>query len=304
LFKGLRLVSLLKEVFMRGLMAHLTKSCRPGKTNAGAWLALAFLFLFTPQWCQAFTVLTMNCGNGANVEFKALPVIAKVVRERRPDVLLLQEGEPYGQKIQEQFGFKNYIRHHYPCGLYNFSLILTSYPVLETGVLLLGDAPSGNGVAVYSVLQIEGKRVLVVSVHLKALGLAKRTSDQVVPFQFNVLVGALYQEVFGDSVRSRSVGRLLAFIRGRADVDDCIVAGDFNTLPFSTAIRKMNCLFSDVLAWELDYLGGTFHKIDFPIKPRVDYIFYRGKLKPTWAHILKDSPGDHYPVMAKFEFSS
>lgn len=244
----------------------------------------------------------MNCGDGASHECLAMPVIEKIVREEQPDVLLLQEGWPYGKKVLEVFGYGSYVRHHYKNNVYTFPLILTSCPVLETGQLAFGDDPEGVGTAVYALLEIEGRRVLVVSVHLKSIGFTYRTSDQTVPFQAGFIANVLYDEMFGNSIRSRSVDDLLAFLDGREDVDACIVAGDFNTVLFSSAIRKMNGGFDDALAWSLDYFRPTFHKLDFPINPRVDYIFYRGTLERVRARILPDSPGDHYPVMAEFLF--
>jgi endonuclease/exonuclease/phosphatase (EEP) superfamily protein YafD len=87
-------------------------------------------------------------------------------------------------------------------------------------------------------------------------------------------------------------------------VKKMIVAGDFNTFPYSKAVRRMNKALDDSLWQSLDYLSATYPKIAFPIKPRIDYIFHSSGLACQSARVIKDSAGDHYPVLAVFDVES
>jgi len=80
-----------------------------------------------------------------------------------------------------------------------------------------------------------------------------------------------------------------------------IIAGDFNTIPFSKAIRKMGKKYNDALWPSFDYLTGSYNKLSLPIKPRIDYIFHSQGLERITASVIKESAGDHYPVRAVFD---
>ena len=80
-----------------------------------------------------------------------------------------------------------------------------------------------------------------------------------------------------------------------------IIGGDFNTVPFSKAIRKMGKIYDDALWPSVDYLTGSYNKLSLPIKPRIDYIFHSPDLKRITASVIKESAGDHYPVRAVFD---
>jgi len=77
-----------------------------------------------------------------------------------------------------------------------------------------------------------------------------------------------------------------------------IVGGDFNTVPFSTAVRAMERRFEDALWLKADYLGATYKAVMFPVKPRIDYIFHSADMRCLSASVIREGPGDHYPVRA------
>ena len=69
------------------------------------------------------------------------------------------------------------------------------------------------------------------------------------------------------------IGRKTFPVKETADV---ILGGDFNTFPGSRAIRVMDRHFQDALWPGLDYLTGTYFKIDFPLRPRYRLYFSFG----------------------------
>jgi endonuclease/exonuclease/phosphatase (EEP) superfamily protein YafD len=42
-------------------------------------------------------------------------------------------------------------------------------------------------------------------------------------------------------------------------------------------------------------------KLSLPIKSRIDYIFHSSDLKCITASVIKESAGDHYPILAVFD---
>jgi endonuclease/exonuclease/phosphatase family metal-dependent hydrolase len=80
--------------------------------------------------------------------------------------------------------------------------------------------------------------------------------------------------------------------------DHVVLGGDFNTIPFSKTVRQLCPGFDDVLWPSLDYFKGTYTKLDFPIAPRIDFLFVSADLRRKNARVIPKSPGDHFPVWA------
>ena len=110
----------------------------------------------------------------------------------------------------------------------------------------------------------------------------------------------LKKEIFNDTVRTRSVEELLDWLSS-FDTDYIIVGGDFNTFPLSRPIRKMTEKFEDALWPTKCYFTGTYTDLDYPFKPRIDFLFHSSAIKRHRADVIKKGPSDHYPVTAIFE---
>jgi endonuclease/exonuclease/phosphatase family metal-dependent hydrolase len=74
--------------------------------------------------------------------------------------------------------------------------------------------------------------------------------------------------------------------------DGVIIGGDFNTVPFSRAIRSMGRRYEDALWPSVDYFTGTYSMVKFPFKPRIDYIFHSGGMRVMAAGVIRDGGGD------------
>jgi endonuclease/exonuclease/phosphatase family metal-dependent hydrolase len=91
--------------------------------------------------------------------------------------------------------------------------------------------------------------------------------------------------------------------------EDIILTGDFNTDAATEPYNILTAALSDARVHAANTSGpvGTFH--GFTGKPRsdrIDWILYRGKLKPVSVAALTDNadgryPSDHFPVLAVFE---
>jgi len=147
--------------------------------------------------------------------------------------------------------------------------------------------------------EIEGKKFLLCSVHLE---LVKdiRVTETGIDLSTGSALKLLKNELVKETPRSRSVEELLSWISSQR-YENVIIGGDFNTVPFSTAVRKMDGRYKDALWPSLQYFTGSYNMSPLPVEPRIDYIFYSPSLKCRSAVIVKESAGDHYPVKALFD---
>jgi endonuclease/exonuclease/phosphatase family metal-dependent hydrolase len=113
-------------------------------------------------------------------------------------------------------------------------------------------------------------------------------------------MGAVFREMSLRSPRSESVAEILRWLDGKA-AGPVILAGDFNTVPSSAAIRLMSERFVDAAAAAGRSLSGTYWRVRLPLRPRVDYIFVSAGIAVVDARTVKRTAGDHYPVVAVLE---
>ena len=78
----------------------------------------------------------------------------------------------------------------------------------------------------------------------------------------------LKTELTSDTPRSMAVEEVLALLALRPS-EEVIIGGDFNTVPFSTAIRAMDRHYDDALRFTADYFTGTYTMVAFPVKTAV-----------------------------------
>lgn len=112
----------------------------------------------------------------------------------------------------------------------------------------------------------------------------------------------LFSETFFSNMRSRYARRIHRWL-STWDTETLVVAGDFNTVPFTKTIRYMNRHYNDVLAGSGDYLSGTYWRVGGAILPRVDFIFHSADLSVADAQVIREKAGDHFPVYAELQFA-
>ena len=138
----------------------------------------------------------------------------------------------------------------------------------------------------------------VVGVHLDPID-KERTEAGLARMGFVRSAWAVLREALTSTSRSRAAREIESWLSSWDD-ERVIVAGDFNTVPFTRTIRHMNRHFEEALRGTGDYLDGTYWKVDGRILPRIDFIFYSGALERLDASIIETQAGDHYPVEAEF----
>jgi len=140
--------------------------------------------------------------------------------------------------------------------------------------------------------------VRICSVHLDRID-AIAVKDDGVQISWGEALSLLTSEMTEETVRSRSVDELLEWI-GSGGAESVIIGGDFNTVLYSMAIRRMAAVFDDALWDSQDYFTGTYLKSTLPVNPRLDFLFHSSDMVCHGAYVVKKSAGDHYPVRAVF----
>jgi endonuclease/exonuclease/phosphatase (EEP) superfamily protein YafD len=109
----------------------------------------------------------------------------------------------------------------------------------------------------------------------------------------------VWKEFFTASRRYRQVRELRAWL-ATLTAGDCILGGDFNSMPLSSADRYISKYFDDALLqrpWR--YFSGTFWDLpQVPITPRIDYVYHASRFQVIEARVIQKKISDHYPVLA------
>jgi len=247
---------------------------------------------------KPFVVMTYNVGtlNGDRIEFARVGDV--IQKTGIPDLLLLQEvpGEKSAVKLAENLGLENCLYSSYkPGGKGNHGMaIISRYPLMKPEMLHMHKYATFTAEMV-----VEGESYRIGSVHLERIK-PIRINEYSAELSWKDALYLLKNEIFKDTSRSTAVNSLLSWVSSHKS-DLVIIGGDFNTVPFSKAIRKMGKVYDDALWPSFGYLTGSYNKLSLPIKPRIDYIFHLPDLKRITASVIKESAGDHYPVRAVFD---
>jgi endonuclease/exonuclease/phosphatase (EEP) superfamily protein YafD len=112
---------------------------------------------------------------------------------------------------------------------------------------------------------------------------------------------SLYREVFTETARSASAKQILEWLE-QDDFDHVIVGGDFNTVPVSRTILRMENGLDDALWPGPSYPVNSYVHIAFPTMVRIDYLFHSPGMAACAGEVVQKTIGDHYPVRAQFSF--
>ena len=247
----------------------------------------------------SMVVMTYNIGD-INGHLVALERVANVIKMRGvPDLLLLQEvhGEGEASALAGKLGLGYYLYSHYQGKKFGLALI-SRKPLSKAEILYFKESQRGYA-ALAAELMVEGRRILVCSLHLDRIDPVQITENMAV-VSWETALGLLKTELTEETIRSRSVDQLLPWIAARQS-DRIIIGGDFNTIPFSKTIRAMSKAYDDVLWPSFSYLNGTYKKLSLPVSPRIDFVFHSPDLECKSASVIREGAGDHYPVRAVFD---
>ena len=246
---------------------------------------------------DSLEVMTCNIGDLAGYKIRTPGNVVDFVKLCGiPDILFLQEvgSENEAEFFSDKLGLKYFVF------LNNFQrddgiAILSGMPLLNPDSIYFKTSKYGYG-AVAADVVAGGKSVQVVNVHMDRFDSITMKNKKIEVNLRSVLRFAK-NEILGDSVRSQSAKELMQWLE-KKKADNVIIGGDFNSVPFSKAIRIIGTRFDDVLWPSLKYLTGTYKRLNFSVAPRIDFLFLSSNLQCSQASVIPISPGDHFPVKA------
>ncbi|MDZ7760101.1 MAG: endonuclease/exonuclease/phosphatase family protein [Desulfovermiculus sp.] len=248
-----------------------------------------------------FRVMTANIGYCSLFERPSVQDWVDVLGDGpKADVVLLQDVQNTQQvaDMARKLGYTSWITDAPYRQKGSDLAILSTRELADPMYLAFQASPSGKG-ALCANSAGQGKDVLVCSVHLDRVEPTPQIKDGKVDYPWLQLFAEFYREVFTSTVRSQSAGELVQWLDARG-LKPIVVGGDFNTVPLSRTVRAMCRHFDDSLWPSWDFFQGTYKPFDFPIKPRIDYLFHSPELECLESRIMPTTAGDHFPVWAEF----
>lgn len=252
---------------------------------------------------NSLEVMTYNIGD-LNGHQPLLKDVAEVVKRHGiPDLLLVQEiaGKKAVSRLSRMLGLSYFLYSDYKGKKQHGLAILSRIPISGSQTYYFKKSKRGFGILSGDIL-INGYNVRVCSLHIDRIDLVK-INGQKIEMSWETALRFLKTELLEETVRSRSVDELIAWF-DKSKSNDIIIGGDFNTVPFSKAILKMNQAFDDALWPSWNYLTSSYQKFPLPLAPRIDFLFHSPDIKCSNAAVIKAGPGDHYPVKAVFSIKS
>jgi endonuclease/exonuclease/phosphatase family metal-dependent hydrolase len=246
-------------------------------------------------------IMTCNIGNLKGYQSLAREKVVDYLKLCGvPDVLFLQEvgDKNEAEYFSKKLGLNYFVFLNDFQGTYGIA-ILSKTPLSNHDQLYFKASRRGGGAHVADVM-VGDQKVQVVNVHMDGIDPITIVGGKV-EVNWRTVLWFIRNEILGDSVRSQSARELMQWL-GEKKADHVILAGDFNSVPFSKAIRIIGSRFDDALWPSLQYLTGTYKRLNFPVSPRIDFLFLSSNLHCRSSSVLPISPGDHFPVKARVAF--
>lgn len=245
-------------------------------------------------------VMTYNTGGstGKKAQGGRAVAITEVIRRAGPDLLFLQEcrekdlgslADALGMRFTR---FVPYQGEKKKSGL----AILSRYPLAEPRAHYFPSSPQGLGFLTCDV-DVQGSTLCVANIHLDRIQRiqAKKAMPRIA---WRTALSVVLNELLSETLRTRQVELLLERMNDGSS-QSVILAGDFNTIPYAAAIRKVQDRYQDALWPSSDFFSNTYKDLGFPLKPRIDYIFHSPGITMAESGIIRSGRGDHYPVWAE-----
>jgi endonuclease/exonuclease/phosphatase (EEP) superfamily protein YafD len=234
-------------------------------------------------------LITYNI-QGAKPDQKQLLAL---LREQRPDLVLLQDTPNFrshwlSEHLQLPYRYYTNYRHDF-----GGVAILSRWPMGLAQLLTFRDSEQGK-VALAAPVYSPMGTLWVCSVHLESVHYAAMTNI----WQYGTF---LWKELFSTTPRYQQAVELQDWLM-KLSPGAWIVAGDFNSFPFSRVDRYFSGTFDDALLhrpWR--YLTGTYWDLPLgPVRPRIDYVYYSPRLHVLDAKVIQQKISDHFAVLAVF----
>lgn len=235
--------------------------------------------------------------------------IIRYILNKNTDIVCLQEAtlqpmSSYGLTLEEIKGMVKdkypYIRKDFAQGSYGSSImVLSKYPIIDSENLKLHSPYNG---AMSYTLDINGKKVLLINVHLESFKLRlafepREASIKNLKGSIKQTTGALSSKriIHSYYLRDEQSNEIVDYIKHKAQNEKVILCGDFNATPVSYPVSHISSALTNCYTKSGTGLGISFRSSIFIV--RIDNIFCSKDFTPLYTKVYNDIElSDHYPI--------
>jgi len=245
-------------------------------------------------------VMDFNIGGFPIIHSPSIEEVVKIIQLENPDIVFLQDVGSI-QKLKKISSLSK-LNYYLPQVVKKKSVsvaILARFPLLFKKKLILKNRKKITQV-IFGEISFKNRKLLLISTELSNILLKVDRNGKLITNKARLL-GIVLRETFLENYRSKEAEQLLHEIK-KFKADYIIMAGDFHSLPFSLAIRKIRANFKDCSWLNKSFFQSSIKTkfLFFPIK--VDYIFVSNNLECSGTKILQESPNDHFPIVTNIAF--
>lgn len=216
--------------------------------------------------------------------------IINEIKETDADILVVQEltnawDKTFKSEIYEKYKYRKTYVNDATHGLGIFS----KYPIESCKYLRNSGKFPINQI---NRILVNDKELIVVNSHLASPARAVEN-----PENFFIHYKANYQR------RTKQWKKLDKYLDEKYKGIPQVIAGDLNTMKIEPLYRKIRYGWKDLFAkkgWGLRCTFPNVSKIPIPVLT-LDYIIFRGNIKPIESKVLKGSSSDHFAIFGKIE---
>ncbi len=237
--------------------------------------------------------------------------VLKYIKESNADLVCLQEASytvRVGSYIRRHT-LHNYLKKEYPYineqvaqNDGSMIMLLSKYPIKKVKRLPIRSRANG---AVAFCIDINGKKVLLIGVHLESFRLNRKRLDLDMNSAKRGDINGLKQTIcrkIAPTIKAHNIqANLIHRVIEKCSIPNVIVCGDFNDTPLSYTYHKIRENLTDA------YLNCAFG-FGFSIRTsifagRIDHIFYNKSFNAINCQIdTRMTASDHAPIIAELEW--
>ena len=284
------LIQLKKYIFVSGLVLLL------GITFINKFYNLRGTEL--PKSENDFTVMSYNVRlfNKFNWNQKAnIPAqIAKLVEDRNPDILCIQEYSDFEKTRFSNYKYKQVFKEGKNIIVGN--AIFSKFKIIDKGVI---NFPESNNNAVFADIVKDKDTIRVYSMHLQSIKISTEIGDEQIQKIDESKTKSIFRKISDAFTKQQEQALLL-----KVHFKDCeykkIICGDMNNSAFSFVYRTIKGPMQDTFETNGSGFGKTYNFKYYPA--RIDYIFADKGIKVKSFETLNDFyNSDHFPLISRLE---
>lgn len=253
-----------------------------------------------PESESDFTIMSYNVRlfNKFNWYSKAnIPKeIAKLVDEKHPDILCIQEYTDLEQTRFSEYKFKQVFKEGKNIIVGN--AIFSKYKIIEKGKITF---PESNNNVVYADIIKEKDTLRVYSMHLQSIKISTDIDDEDIQQMDENKTRVILRRISKAFKKQQIQAELI-----KQHYQECkykkIICGDMNNSAFSYVYRTIKGSMEDAFESNGSGFGKTYNFKYYPA--RIDYILVDKKMQVKEFETLNDFyNSDHFPLLARINCS-